>query len=104
VWSRREERRVESEGSRAKLYSILLSIKVDAAVTYPLSSSPVRIPGFHPGDPGSNPGNGMVLIFFPGKLHFSSLIFLAAVFVERAGESWVTDRKSKANLVTYMHL
>ena len=23
----------------------------------PLSSSPVRIPGFHPGDPGSNPGN-----------------------------------------------
>ena len=29
--------------------------------THPLSSSPVRIPGFHPGDPGSNPGNG---IFF----------------------------------------
>ena len=26
--------------------------------TIPLSSSPVRIPGFHPGDPGSNPGNG----------------------------------------------
>ena len=26
--------------------------------TIPLSSSAVRIPGFHPGDPGSNPGNG----------------------------------------------
>ena len=24
----------------------------------PLSSSPVRISGFHPDDPGSNPGNG----------------------------------------------
>jgi hypothetical protein len=30
----------------------------------PLSSSPVRIPGFHPGDPGSNPGNGIIFFFF----------------------------------------
>jgi hypothetical protein len=28
----------------------------------PLSSSPVRIPGFHPDDPGSNPGNGTIFI------------------------------------------
>ena len=34
-----------------------------ACTTNPLSSSPVRIPGFHPGDPGSNPGNGTLFKF-----------------------------------------
>jgi hypothetical protein len=31
--------------------------------TNPLSSSPVRISGFHPDDPGSNPGNGTIFVF-----------------------------------------
>ena len=39
----------------------------------PLSSSPVRIPGFHPGDPGSNPGNGIFL--FSRSVYFVSYMF-----------------------------
>ena len=38
--------------------------------TVPLSSSPVRIPGFHPGDPGSNPGNGN--LFAPPTFNYFS--------------------------------
>ena len=56
----------------------------------PLSSSPVRIPGFHPGDPGSNPGNGSflfhILLFqcfflfpirmlYPGSYHIFQKFF-----------------------------
>ena len=38
---------------------ILINMQGALYASNPLSSSPVRIPGFHPGDPGSNPGNGM---------------------------------------------
>ena len=47
-----------------------LTVIITSSQAYnnPSSSSPVRIPGFHPGDPGSNPGDGAFLYFF-----FSSL-------------------------------
>ena len=57
----------------------------------PLSSSPVRIPGFHPGDPGSNPGNGNDFI----------LLFLVLGFSEGASVRLPTSLSSFTSL--YIH-
>jgi hypothetical protein len=40
----------------------------------PLSSSPVRISGFHPDDPGSNPGNG-IFFFIIGQFSAAPQFF-----------------------------
>ena len=55
----------------------------------PLSSSPVRIPGFHPGDPGSNPGNGINFLFllsfffcvFPFSFYSACCFFIVFLFI-----------------------
>ena len=52
-------------------------IELGTSSTIPLSSSPVRISGFHPDDPGSNPGNGnfyLVSLFF--AFFFSVTVYL----------------------------
>jgi hypothetical protein len=47
-------------GLTQKLFAVIMHvyIEVSSSSPNPLSSSPVRISGFHPDDPGSNPGNG----------------------------------------------
>ena len=54
---------VSTSGFHQKQKKLYYWIKLRIPTSNPLSSSPVRIPGFHPGDPGSNPGNGTLFKF-----------------------------------------
>jgi hypothetical protein len=61
----------------------------------PLSSSPVRISGFHPDDPGSNPGNG-IFFFNHRTLVSRAPIFPVSSCLNPDRPSPITDRTGHA--------